>query len=110
MAEPYTRVHEHKHFAPWEDHERTVAFVEYSKETTTDDIPYYPKRLAPDVTLCGKYAALAEGEEKTSFLGRLATYRYLDMHVVIAEALSLASRFIQWRKGHKDSWPRFSHE
>jgi len=110
MAEPYTRVHEHKHFAPWEDHERTVAFVEYSKETTVEDIPYYPKRLAPDVTLCGKYAALAEGEEKTSFLGRLATYRYLDMHVVIAEALSLASLFILWRTGRKASWPKFSNE
>ena len=25
---PYTRVHEHKHFAPWEEHEKTVYFKE----------------------------------------------------------------------------------
>ena len=30
---PYTRIHEHKHFTPWEKHEKTVAFREYSKET-----------------------------------------------------------------------------
>ena len=29
-------------------------------------------------------------EPATTFLGRLATYRYLDMHQVIAEALDLA--------------------
>ena len=30
---PHTRIHEHKHFAPWEAHEKTTVFTEYSKET-----------------------------------------------------------------------------
>ena len=42
---PHTRVHEHKHFTPWEQHDKTVYFQEFSKETTENDIPYYPKRL-----------------------------------------------------------------
>jgi UDP-galactopyranose mutase len=110
MTEPHTRIHEHKHFAPWEDHARTVAFVEFSKETSAEDIPYYPKRLAPDLALRARYAELASGESKTSFLGRLATYRYLDMHVVIAEALAMASSFIQSRTTRSVAWPRFAGE
>jgi len=110
MTEPHTRIHEHKHFAPWEAHARTVAFVEFSKETSSEDIPYYPKRLAQDLALRAQYAELAAGEPKTSFLGRLATYRYLDMHVVIAEALTMASSFIKSRTTHSVTWPRFAGE
>jgi UDP-galactopyranose mutase len=91
---PYTRVHEHKHFTPWEHHEKTLYQVEYSKETGTDDVPYYPKRLPDDKALLAKYRQLAEEERKVFFLGRLATYRYMDMHHVIGEALDLAKKLI----------------
>jgi len=90
---PWTRIHEHKHFAPWEKHLRTVVFREYSQETRPHDTPYYPKRLSADKTLLQKYRALAEaqGDSRSgpgiSFLGRLATYRYMDMETVIDEAL-----------------------
>ena len=33
MDVKFTRIHEHKHFTPWEQHEKTVAFREFSKET-----------------------------------------------------------------------------
>lgn len=92
---PYTRVHEHKHFTPWESHEQTVYFKEYSKETTEEDIPYYPKRLAADKEKLKQYRRDAEQLDNVSFLGRLATYRYMDMHHVIGEALQFASRFIE---------------
>lgn len=99
---PYTRVHEHKHFTPWEQHEKTVYFKEYSKETGEEDIPYYPKRLAADKEKLLKYRAEAEALEGVSFLGRLATYRYMDMHHVIGEALDYAKAFIsQTNAGHK---------
>jgi UDP-galactopyranose mutase len=91
---PYTRIHEHKHFTPWEKHDSTLAFVEYSKETGPDDIPYYPKRLAADKELLASYAELAKAEDKVSFLGRLATYRYMDMHQVIGEALDYAEAWL----------------
>ena len=90
---PYTRITEHKHFAPWEHHEKTIIFTEYSKETTHEDIPYYPKRLKRDIELLNKYRQKATSLQKVSFLGRLATYRYMDMHHVIGEALNFSNLF-----------------
>jgi UDP-galactopyranose mutase len=92
---PFTRVHEHKHFTPWENHDKTVYFKEYSKETTELDIPYYPKRLAQDMQILAKYQSEVALLTKFTFLGRLATYRYMDMHHVIDEALTVAENFIQ---------------
>lgn len=85
----YTRVHEHKHFTPWEEHDKTVYFKEFSKETEENDIPYYPKRLKRDMEILEKYQNDAVHLNKFSFVGRLATYRYMDMHHVIAEALEI---------------------
>lgn len=87
---PFTRVIEHKHFAPHERHERSIVSAEYSRDTGPDDVPYYPKRLAADTVMLDRYLALARQEKAVSFLGRLATYRYLDMHQVIGESLDFA--------------------
>ena len=92
---PFTRVTEHKHFTPWENHEKTIFFTEYSKETTDLDIPYYPKRLHVDKILLQKYRQDAARLTGVSFLGRLATYRYMDMHNVIGEAISFAKTFVK---------------
>ncbi len=96
-AVPHTRITEHKHFTPWEQHDKTVLFTEYSKETTAADVPYYPKRLAADLELLKKYRAMAAMQHGVSFLGRLATYRYMDMHHVIGEALQFADVFTHSR-------------
>ena len=88
---PWTRIHEHKHFAPWETLERTVAFREYSHETSLADIPYYPKRLAPDMTTLNTYERKLNEMPHITPIGRLGTYRYLDMDQVIGEALDLAT-------------------
>jgi UDP-galactopyranose mutase len=95
MERAYTRIVEHKHFAPWEEHEGSYVSTEYSKETEPDDVPFYPKRLGPDQAVLAQYAQLARQERRTSFLGRLATYRYLDMHQVIGEALDFAPRLVE---------------
>jgi UDP-galactopyranose mutase len=89
----YTRVHEHKHFAPWENHDKTIVLTEYSKETGDNDIPYYPKRLAQDIEGFNHYKEHAYSDTKISFLGRLATYRYMDMHHVIGEAIEFSRAF-----------------
>lgn len=98
---PHTRVHEHKHFAPWEQHDKTVYFKEFSKETAAEDIPYYPKRLETDKHLLLQYRQQAEQLQKISFLGRLATYRYMDMHHVIGEALDFAALFTKALKSNQ---------
>jgi UDP-galactopyranose mutase len=90
LADPFTRVHEHKHFAPWEKHDRSLTFTEFSKETESRDIPYYPKRLYRDLELLDIYLERAKLEKDVTFVGRLATYRYLNMDAVVAEALAIA--------------------
>jgi UDP-galactopyranose mutase len=102
---PYTRVAEHKHFAPWEEHEKTVYFKEYSKLAEPGDIPYYPLRLENDKALLRGYVELADREKGVTFLGRLATYRYLDMHMVIGESLDLALKCVGT---DPTQWPNFS--
>ncbi len=91
---PYTRISEHKHFAPWEEHDLTVAFREYSRACEPDDIPYYPIRLVDDRALLEQYLELARAEQGVSFVGRLGTYRYLDMDVTIGEALVAADQIL----------------
>jgi len=91
---PFTRVHEHKHFAPWESHEATIWFEEYSKETGEDDTPYYPKRLPSDMNLYERYRELAAQEGNVYFVGRLGSYRYLNMDQAIGEALTFAADII----------------
>lgn len=98
----HTRIHEDKHFTPWEKHEKSVALIEYSKETSPTDIPYYPKRLPDDMALLNQYCQLASVSNKTSFLGRLATYRYMDMHQVIAEALEFSEMCLNSLRLNKD--------
>jgi UDP-galactopyranose mutase len=107
---PYTRTHEHKHFTPWEDHEKSVVLTEFSKETEPDDIPYYPKRLAPDKQLLSRYRHLAEEETKVSFAGRLATYRYMDMHHVIGEALDFSHQFLSTADNAWHQFNRFPNQ
>ena len=92
---PYTRITEHKHFTYWEQHPKTIYFKEFSKETEPTDLPYYPKRLEQDKQLLLQYRSDAEALNGVSFLGRLATYRYMDMHHVIGEALNFAKSFLQ---------------
>ncbi|MGN6395810.1 MAG: UDP-galactopyranose mutase [Mucilaginibacter sp.] len=90
---PFTRVHEHKHFTPWEQHEKTVFFKEYSKETGEEDVPYYPKRLTEDMQKLALYEEDVKKLTNYTFLGRLATYRYMDMHHVIGEALTQVKNY-----------------
>jgi UDP-galactopyranose mutase len=92
---PYTRISEHKHFSPWESHQKTVCFKEFSSEATENDIPFYPIGLAAENKLLEQYKALAKTEKKVTFVGRLGTYRYLDMDVTIAEALDSVKYFKQ---------------
>lgn len=94
-AVAFTRITEHKHFAPWENHDRTVVTREYSHETGPNDEPFYPIRSEPDMAKLHAYlgdAGRSVGD--VTFVGRLATYRYLDMDVTIADALHAAGRIL----------------
>jgi len=99
---PFTRITEHKHFSPWESHEGSVCYREFSRAAEPDDIPYYPIRMVEEKELLGKYVALAQATKGVSFVGRLGTYRYLDMDVTIREALDSARAFLDHAKAGTD--------
>ena len=86
---PFTRIIEHKHF----DNRGTSSTIitrEYSTEWSEGAEPYYPINNERNTSLYAKYRALADAESKYLFGGRLADYRYYDMHQVIEQALSLS--------------------
>lgn len=91
---PYTRTIEHKYFSPWEEHSETTVYREYSRTCELGDTPYYPIRLVNEQKQLERYIEIAKNEKNISFVGRLGTYRYLDMDVTIAEALKAANAFL----------------
>jgi UDP-galactopyranose mutase len=62
---------------------------EFSRFAEEGDEPYYPINTAEDREKLLKYRDLAEEEPMVLFGGRLGTYKYLDMHMAIASALSM---------------------
>lgn len=88
----YTRIIEHKHFE-FGDQADTVITKEYSKEWKPGDEPYYPVNDDKNGALYQKYSLLAGQQENVVFGGRLAEYKYYDMHQVIRNALNLLNTF-----------------
>ena len=104
---PYTRITEHKHFSPWEDHARTVVYREFSRLCGETDTPYYPIRLVKEKEQLLNYVQRARSAKGVTFIGRLGTYRYLDMDVTIHEAL-LASKAMLECLAKQQPMPSFS--
>ncbi|MCX8515766.1 MAG: NAD(P)-binding protein [Alphaproteobacteria bacterium] len=90
-----TRVTEHKYFAPHNLHPDTIISREYSHRARRDDIPYYPVNLVAGNESLGRYQALAQRQEQVSFVGRLASFQYLDMDRAILLATESANKFLQ---------------
>ncbi|MCW2863409.1 MAG: UDP-galactopyranose mutase [Actinoallomurus sp.] len=88
---PYTRIHEFRHFHPERESppDRTVIVREYSRFAEPGDEPYYPIDTEADRVRLARYRDLARAEKGVLFGGRLGTYRYLDMHMAIASALTM---------------------
>jgi UDP-galactopyranose mutase len=94
LETPYTRIIEHKHFefgdsdTTWVTHEYPV---EYNAKTTE---PYYPVNDLENNQKYDLYKSLADSEKNVIFGGRLAEYKYYDMHQVIASALKKVNEII----------------
>lgn len=84
---PYTRVIEHKHFE-YGTQPKTVITKEYPATWNKGDEPYYPINNDRNNEVYSKYEELANKEENVIFGGRLAQYKYYDMHHVIEQALN----------------------
>ena len=88
---PYTRIHEFRHFHPEREYApgKTVIMREFSRFAKGGDEPYYPVNTPQDREQLLEYRDLGRHERSVLFGGRLGTYKYLDMHMAIAAALSM---------------------
>ena len=83
---PFTRIIEHKHFE-YGTQLKTVITKEYPIRWNKGDEPYYPINNRKNNEVYNKYKKLADEEKNVIFGGRLAEYKYYDMHNVIEQAL-----------------------
>jgi UDP-galactopyranose mutase len=87
---PFTRIHEYRHLHPERAYQDEMTYIsrEYSRFARIDDEPYYPINTEGDRETLSKYRDLIKGETNVWFGGRLGSYKYLDMHMAIASALT----------------------
>jgi len=83
---PYTRIIEHKHFEYGSQY-KTVITREYPARWEKGSEPYYPINNEKNNQIYYKYKELADKEANIIFGGRLAEYKYYDMHNVVEQAL-----------------------
>lgn len=88
---PYTRIIEHKHFE-FGKQKHTVLTKEYPENWTKEKEAYYPINNKTNQLKYEKYKKLSELESTIIFGGRLAEYKYYDMHQIIASALQKSKK------------------
>jgi UDP-galactopyranose mutase len=91
----YTRTIEHKHFEKDNKTDSTWVTWEYPTEYDPQKTePYYPVNDDENNKKYQKYKLAADGLENIHFGGRLAEYKYYDMHQVIESALNYIKKEI----------------
>lgn len=84
---PYTRIVEHKHFEN-SNSDKTIITKEYPIEWTRNSDPYYPINDNKNNEIYEQYRKKTLCLKNVFFGGRLAEYKYYDMHQVIESALN----------------------
>jgi len=87
----YTRIVEIKH-ATGQKIAATSIVREFPADWDISKEPYYPVPAPDAAAAFQKYAALAAAETNTTFIGRLATYRYYNMDQVTGMALAASAK------------------
>lgn len=85
---PYTRIVEHKYFE-FGTQPKTVITKEYSQEWKPGMEPYYPVNDAKNSERYALYKAEADKLKNVLFYGRLAEYKYYDMHQIVERVLKM---------------------
>lgn len=93
----FTRIHEFRHYHPERKHsdKGSVIFREFSRFAKKGEEPYYPINTDSDKEMFERYREEMKSHPNVIFGGRLATYKYLDMHQVIGAALLTYERDIR---------------
>jgi UDP-galactopyranose mutase len=68
-----------------------VITKEYPQDWTPEKVPYYPVNDKKNSDTFKRYSVLAR-DTNIIFGGRLAEYRYYDMHQVVGSALQKAKK------------------
>jgi UDP-galactopyranose mutase len=87
---PYTRICEHKHFENIKS-DSTLITKEYPQNWSLEKEKYYPVNDEKNNKLYSEYKEKID-HSKYIFGGRLANYKYYDMHQVVAEAITQAKK------------------
>jgi len=90
---PYTRIIEHKHFE-FGNQPKTIVTKEYPQDWTPEKEAYYPVNDEKNQRIYASYKEMAEKSE-VIFGGRLAEYKYYDMHQIIGLALVKARKELE---------------
>lgn len=89
----FTRIGEYKYFLDTVSG-KTVISYEYPQDFVLDkNERFYPLMTAEARSMYERYAELAKQQEKVSFIGRLAEYRYYDMDKSVVSALDAVKVF-----------------
>lgn len=90
---PYTRICEHKHFLPYKKYiNKTVITKEYPQKYSEDCEPYYPINDEKNNNIYESYLKESKKYDNLIFGGRLGSYKYYDMHQVLASSLTLSEK------------------
>lgn len=90
---PFTRIYDHAWFSG-ESPPATVITREYPEAHHRGNEAYYPMPFGEGMKLYSRYRELADRESETVFVGRLATYTYLDMWMAVAQAMARVRPFL----------------
>jgi UDP-galactopyranose mutase len=94
---PFTRIIEHKHFE-FGTQPTTIITKEFPEEWKPGMEPYYPVNDEMNNARFRQYQQKARDEQNVLFGGRLAEYKYYDMHQVIGSALSRTGKIFSENK------------
>ena len=89
---PFTRKIEHRHFMASCDSDMSIITEEHPAVWSRDRIPYYPINNVRNQAIFNQYREKSKSLGNYTFGGRLAEYKYYDMHAVCLSALLEAQR------------------
>lgn len=90
----FTRVSEMKQMTG-QQNKATTLVREFPKDCKRNDIPYYPIPQAKNLEVYNKYKEMAKDYSSILLTGRLADYKYYDMHASILKALDKFKQELQ---------------
>jgi len=85
---PYNRTSDNSVFLNEKGSEETIYTRDYPEEHDDSNDPIYPKNFGEGLDIYKQYKKAIDAENNVLFLGRLASYKYLDMWMAIKQVMT----------------------